>query len=176
MKRSRYSGEQIAYALRQAEGGTAVADVCRTLGFSEATFYLWKKKYVNLGATELRELRQLREENAKLKRVVADLWGATVHAEPASQFDTLAELVTGVWTYVVERGLITVKCWVGDAPRTKTTQLGGMPAATLARTMCSQPRRQVVRSTQVHLRLVRILALAAVLIHRRQHEVVRARR
>ena len=75
MKRSRYSDEQIAFALRQAEGGTAVADVCRTLGISEATFYVWKKKkkYANVGATELRELRQLREENAQLKRVVADL-------------------------------------------------------------------------------------------------------
>ena len=73
MKRSRYSDEQIAYALRQAESGTPVADVCRTLGISEATFYVWKKKYANLGATELRELRQLREENSKLKRVVADL-------------------------------------------------------------------------------------------------------
>ena len=73
MKRSRYSDEQIAYALRQAESGTAVADVCRQLGISDATFYVWKKKYANLGATELRELRQLREENAKLKRLVADL-------------------------------------------------------------------------------------------------------
>ena len=73
MKRSTYSDEQIAYALRHAEGGTAVADVCRTLGISEATFYVWKKRFANLGATELRELRQLREENAKLKRVVADL-------------------------------------------------------------------------------------------------------
>jgi putative transposase len=73
MKRSRYSDEQIAYALRQAETGTTVADVCRQLGISDATFYVWKKKYANLGATELRELRLLREENAKLKRLVADL-------------------------------------------------------------------------------------------------------
>ena len=73
MKRSRYSDEQIAYALSQAETGTAVADVCRQLGISDATFYVWKKKYANLGATELRELRLLREENAKLKRLVADL-------------------------------------------------------------------------------------------------------
>jgi putative transposase len=73
MKRSRYSDEQIAYALRQAETGTAVADVCRQLGISDATFYVWKKRYANLGATELRELRLLREENAKLKRLVADL-------------------------------------------------------------------------------------------------------
>jgi len=73
MKRSRYSDEQIAFALRQAEGGTAVSDVCRQMGISEATFYIWKKKYGSLGASEVRELRQLREENAKLKRLVADL-------------------------------------------------------------------------------------------------------
>ena len=65
--------EQIAYALRQAEGGTPVADVCRQLGVSEASFYLWKKKYAKLGLTEIRELRQLRDENARLKRLVADL-------------------------------------------------------------------------------------------------------
>lgn len=73
MKRSRYSEEQITYALRQTESGTPVADVCRQLGVSEATFYIWKKNYAALGVTELRELRQLREENAKLKRLVADL-------------------------------------------------------------------------------------------------------
>jgi putative transposase len=73
MKRSRYTDEQIAYALRQAESGTAVADVCRQLGISEATFYIWKKKYANQGSTELRELRLLREEKSKLKRLVADL-------------------------------------------------------------------------------------------------------
>ena len=73
MKRSRYSDEQIGYALRQADTGTAVADVCRQLGISDVTFDVWKKKYANLGATELRELRLLREENAKLKRLVADL-------------------------------------------------------------------------------------------------------
>ena len=73
MKRSRFTDEQISYALRQVEGGTAVADVCRQVGISEATFYIWKKKYASLGGTEIRELRQLREENAKLKRLVADL-------------------------------------------------------------------------------------------------------
>lgn len=73
MKRSKYTEEQITYALRQAESGTPVADVCRQFGVSEATFYVWKKKYANLGATELRELRQLKEENARLKRLVADL-------------------------------------------------------------------------------------------------------
>jgi putative transposase len=73
VKRSRYSDEQITYALKQAEGGTPVSDVCRQLGISEATFYIWKKKYANLGGTEVRELRQLRGENSRLKRLVADL-------------------------------------------------------------------------------------------------------
>lgn len=73
MKRSKFSEEQITYALRQHEAGTAVADLCRQLGVSEATFYTWKKKYAHLGVSELRELRQLREENARLKRMVADL-------------------------------------------------------------------------------------------------------
>ena len=73
MKRSKFSEEQVAYALRQADAGTAVGDVCRQLGISEATFYVWKKRYGNLGLLEVRELRQLRDENAWLKRLVADL-------------------------------------------------------------------------------------------------------
>jgi len=73
MQKSRFTEEQITYALRQAESGTPVADVCRQLGVSEASFYVWKKKYGKLDLTELRELRQLRDENARLKRVVADL-------------------------------------------------------------------------------------------------------
>ena len=73
MKRSRFTEEQILYALRQVEGGAPVNDVCRQLGCSEASFYLWKKRYGNLGITEVKELRQLRDENARLKRVVADL-------------------------------------------------------------------------------------------------------
>jgi putative transposase len=73
MKKSRFTEEQIAFALRQAESGTPVADVCRQMGCSEATFYIWKKRYGKLGATELRELRQLRDENTRLKRLVADL-------------------------------------------------------------------------------------------------------
>ena len=73
MKKSRYTEEQVAYALRLAESGTPVADVCRQIGIAEATFYLWKKKYGGLGVAEVRELRQMREENARLKRLVADL-------------------------------------------------------------------------------------------------------
>jgi len=73
MKRSKFSEEQIAYGLREVEGGRPVADVCRQLGVSEATFYAWKKKYGHLGVTELRRLRQLEDENSRLKRLVADL-------------------------------------------------------------------------------------------------------
>lgn len=73
MKKSRYTEEQILFALKEAESGRPVADVCRQMGISEATFYIWKKRYANLGVLEVRELRQLREENARLKRLVADL-------------------------------------------------------------------------------------------------------
>jgi putative transposase len=68
-----HTEEQILRALRQAESGTKVTDICREQGVSEATYYVWKKKYAGLGLEELRELRQLREENGKLKRLVADL-------------------------------------------------------------------------------------------------------
>lgn len=73
MRKSRYSDEQIAAALRQAEIGTSVADITRKLGISEATFYVWKKRFGSLGTPEIRELRQLRDENTRLKQVVADL-------------------------------------------------------------------------------------------------------
>ncbi len=73
MRKSKFTDEQIAYALHQAESGIAVLEVCRKLGISEQTFYRWKKKYGGVGVSELRELRQLREENRRLKRMVADL-------------------------------------------------------------------------------------------------------
>ena len=73
MPRKGHTEEQVLQALRQAEGGEKVAEVCRKLGISEQTFYTWKRKYAGMGLSELRELRQLREENAKLKRLVADL-------------------------------------------------------------------------------------------------------
>lgn len=73
MKRSRFSEEQIAYALRLAESGTPVADVCRQIGVSEATYYTWKKKFGDLGVTELKRLKMLEDENVRLKRIVADL-------------------------------------------------------------------------------------------------------
>lgn len=73
MKKTRYTEEQIAFALKQAETGTRVEEVCRKMGISEATFYNWKKKFGGMGVTELRRLRQLEEENHRLKRLVADL-------------------------------------------------------------------------------------------------------
>ncbi len=73
MKKSKFTEEQILFALKQAEAGQQVGDICRQMGVSEATFYVWKKWYGNLGLLEVRELRQLRDENARLKRLVADL-------------------------------------------------------------------------------------------------------
>ncbi len=73
MKRRRYTDEQIAYALQQAEAGTPITEVCRKLGVSAQTFYTWRRKFAGMGVPELRELRQLRSENRKLKQLVADL-------------------------------------------------------------------------------------------------------
>ncbi len=73
MKRKRYNDEQIAFALRQAESGTAVEEICRKMGISEPTFYRWKKQFAGMGVPEIRRLKQLEDENAKLKKLVADL-------------------------------------------------------------------------------------------------------
>ncbi len=73
MKRSKFTEAQIAFALRQSETGTRVEEICREMGVSQATFFNWKKKYGGPGVPELRKLRQLEEENAQLKKLVADL-------------------------------------------------------------------------------------------------------
>jgi putative transposase len=71
--KQRYSVEQIVTALKQAELGDTASEVCRRMGVSEATFYNWKKKYRGLGTSELRRMKELEEENRRLKQLVADL-------------------------------------------------------------------------------------------------------
>jgi putative transposase len=73
MKKSRFSEQQIAFILRQAEEGTTVEEVCRKAGISEATYYNWRKKYGGLMPSEMKRLKQLEEENHRLKKLVADL-------------------------------------------------------------------------------------------------------
>jgi putative transposase len=73
MKKSKFTEEQIAFALQQAESGTPVQEVIRKMGITEQIFYRWKKKYGGLGPSELRRLKQLEEENRRLKQTVADL-------------------------------------------------------------------------------------------------------
>jgi len=73
MKKTEFTEEQIPFALKQGAAAQPVSDVCRQMGISEATYYVWKKRYSDLGLLEVRELRQLRDENARLKRLVADL-------------------------------------------------------------------------------------------------------
>ena len=72
-KKSKFTDEQIAYAVQQADAGLPVADICRKLGVSEATFFRWKQKYGAMGTGEVRRLRQLEEENKRLRQLVADL-------------------------------------------------------------------------------------------------------
>ena len=73
MPRKRFTHERIAFALRQAENGATVEEVCRELGVSEPTFYRWKKQFAGMGVPEIRRLKQLEEENRRLKQLVADL-------------------------------------------------------------------------------------------------------
>ena len=73
MKSSKFTEEQIAFALKQADTGTHVKEVIRKMGITEQTFYRWKKKYGGMMPSDLRKLRQLEEENRQLKKLVADL-------------------------------------------------------------------------------------------------------
>lgn len=73
MRKSKFTDEQIAFALKQAETGTSVKEVCRKIGIAEQTFYRWRQKYGGLMPSEVRRLKQLEEENRQLKKLVADL-------------------------------------------------------------------------------------------------------
>ncbi len=73
MKKKQFTEAQIAFALRQAESGTPVAEITRKMEISEVTFYRWRKKFAGMGVAELRRLKQLEDENRRLKRLVADL-------------------------------------------------------------------------------------------------------
>ena len=73
MRKSRFTEEQIAFALKQAETGTPVLEVCRKMGVSEQTYYRWRKQYGGLGVLEIKRLKLLEEENPRLKQLVADL-------------------------------------------------------------------------------------------------------
>ena len=96
MMKSKFTEQQIAFALQQAENGTTVAEVCRKMGIAEATFYRWKQLYGGLMPSEVKQLRPLEEENTRLRKVVADLllaveqssdelgnvhWAPTAHAD-----------------------------------------------------------------------------------------------
>ncbi len=123
MKRSRLTEEQIAYALKQAELGTKVDEVCRKMGISDATFYKWRQRYGGLGPSELRRLRQLEEENAKLKRLVADLSldKAMLQDVLSKNFEALAQARTG------RRTDAAIRCQHAQGLRSDSAQSRGVP-------------------------------------------------
>jgi putative transposase len=86
MKRKRYTDEQIAFTLRQVESGTAVEEICRKLGASEPTFYRWKKQFAGMDVVEIRRLKQLEQENARLKRLMADQFPGSRPPKSISSF------------------------------------------------------------------------------------------
>lgn len=73
MKRSKYTEEQIVKILKEADAGVKLGELCRKYGFSEATYYNWKAKYGGMGVSDIKRLKQLEDENRRLKEIVADL-------------------------------------------------------------------------------------------------------
>ena len=100
MKRSHFTSEQIVFALRQAESGTPVAEVCWRMGMAEQTFYPWKKKYIGMGIAEVKRLKILEEENRKLKQLVADLILDKQMLQDEIRKKAKACSVPGIWPVV----------------------------------------------------------------------------
>ena len=98
MNRSRFTDEQISYALKLAEQGTPVKDVCRQFGISEATFYVWRKKFAGLGPLEVRELRQLRKEKlyAEILSRISDRMLGCVEAARADHREPTEQLLAAL--------------------------------------------------------------------------------
>ena len=115
MKRSHFTSEQIVFALRQAESGTPVAEVCRKMGIVEQTFYRWKKKYIGMGVAEVRRLKILEEENRKLKQLVADLSLDKQMLQDVLRKKTKACSISGIWPVVA--GVLQDK-WKEGVPST----------------------------------------------------------
>jgi putative transposase len=88
MRESRFTDEQIVYALRQVEAGTPMTQLCRKMGISEQTFYVWKRRFAGMGVAELKKVKQLEDENRRLKSLVAD---------PTLDKQMLQEVLKGKW-------------------------------------------------------------------------------
>ena len=88
MKRKRYTEEQICRILKEAEGGTKVSELCRKYGVSEPTFFRWKSKYSGMGVSDLRKMKEMEAENARMKRIIAD---------QALQIDAMKEVLQKKW-------------------------------------------------------------------------------
>ena len=101
MKKSRFTEEQIVFALKQAELGMSVPEVYRKLGISDATFYTWRKKYGGISPSELKHMRQLEEENLKFKKLVADLGAKSNESEIRAK---LAEMLIAAKTQLLSEG------------------------------------------------------------------------
>ena len=99
MKKSKFTEEQITYALRQVESGTPPADVCRQLGVSEATFYIWKKKYAHLGVSELRKLR------SDVPRDLETIVTKAIDRDPARRYASAAELGADLERFLADESI-----------------------------------------------------------------------